>query len=207
MAVALAELDDLVLDRRAIAGANSLDRSGIHSRAEEVPPDHVMRCGVVRVIPHAICGLVIRSVINEKGTGARPRLAWSSAPTRSSSHRGAAAFRSSAAPRRNRAPRMSRARRTEAGSSTRPAGIRRSPIWMSPPRNVPVVRTRAPQAIARPSPEGAQPPCHRQSKARSLALDQVEVVLFVESTTNGLAVEFAIGLSARARAPPAPCAD
>ena len=36
-------------------------------------------------------------------------------------------------------------------SPTRPAGICFSPIWMSPRRNVPVVRTTAPVEISRPS--------------------------------------------------------
>ena len=42
MAVAIAEADDLVLDRGAIARAAALDLAGIHRRAMHIGPDHVM---------------------------------------------------------------------------------------------------------------------------------------------------------------------
>ena len=42
MAVAIAEADDLVLDRRAIARAAALDLAGIHRRAMHIGPDHLM---------------------------------------------------------------------------------------------------------------------------------------------------------------------
>ena len=56
-------------------------------------------------------------------------------------------------------------------------------------------------------PEGDRPavgqnePCQTcivDDQARSLALDQIKPLLGVQSATNGLAVEFTIGLSARA---------
>ena len=50
--VALAEADDLVLDRRAIARAAALDLPGIHRRAVHVRPDDVVGGLVVRVMPH-----------------------------------------------------------------------------------------------------------------------------------------------------------
>jgi len=34
-----------------------------------IGPDHLMVAGVVRVIPHWICGVVMRSVITENGSG------------------------------------------------------------------------------------------------------------------------------------------
>ena len=42
MAVAVAEADDFVLDRRAIARTAALDLAGIHRRAVHIGPDHVM---------------------------------------------------------------------------------------------------------------------------------------------------------------------
>ena len=42
MAVAIAEADDLVLDRGAIARAAALDLAGIHRRAMHIGPDHLM---------------------------------------------------------------------------------------------------------------------------------------------------------------------
>src|ERR1700738_888404 len=44
MAVAIAEADDLVLDRRAIARPGALDLPGIHRRAMHIGPDHLMGC-------------------------------------------------------------------------------------------------------------------------------------------------------------------
>src|ERR1041384_7118061 len=43
VAVALAEADDLVLDRRTVAGPPALDLAGVHRRAMDVCPDHCMR--------------------------------------------------------------------------------------------------------------------------------------------------------------------
>ena len=40
--VAIAEADDLVLDRGAIARPGALDLPGIHRRAMHVGPDHLM---------------------------------------------------------------------------------------------------------------------------------------------------------------------
>ena len=42
VAVAVAELDDLVLDRRAIARPDTFDRAGIHGRTAEIVPDQIM---------------------------------------------------------------------------------------------------------------------------------------------------------------------
>ena len=43
MAFAVAELDDLVLDRRAVARPDAFDRAGIHGRAAEIGTDQFMR--------------------------------------------------------------------------------------------------------------------------------------------------------------------
>src|SRR6266481_7197981 len=45
MSVAVAEADDLVLDRGAIARSDALDLPGIHRRAMHIGPDHLMGCG------------------------------------------------------------------------------------------------------------------------------------------------------------------
>src|SRR5258707_7760336 len=45
MSVAVAEADDLVLDRGAIARSGALDLPGIHRRAMHIGPDHLMGCG------------------------------------------------------------------------------------------------------------------------------------------------------------------
>ena len=41
--LAVAELDDLVLDRRAVTRADAFDRTGIHGRAPEIGADDLMR--------------------------------------------------------------------------------------------------------------------------------------------------------------------
>src|SRR6266576_5371045 len=45
MSVAVAEADDLVLDRGTIARSGALDLSGIHRRAMHIGPDHLMGSG------------------------------------------------------------------------------------------------------------------------------------------------------------------
>ena len=46
MALALAELDDLVLDRRAVARSDAFDAAAVHRRAFQVVADHLVRSGV-----------------------------------------------------------------------------------------------------------------------------------------------------------------
>jgi len=148
VAVTVAEADDLVLDRRAML---------------LIWPEYIgERCtlaritswvaGVVRVMPHWICGVVIRSVMTENGSGGSSPGCISTADQSMvvpSSRGGVPVF--------NR-PRVKPARSKEvespkAGASpTRPAGQFLSPRWISPRRKVPVVMTTAPQASSRPSP-------------------------------------------------------
>ena len=150
MPVALAEAHDLVFDRRAIARTRLL-----------IWPEYIgERCtlarmtswvaALVRVIPHWICGVVMRSVSTENGSGGSSPGCISTADQSMvvpSSRGGVPVFsRPSANPARSRV----RERPIAGASPTRPAGICCSPIWIRPRRNVPVVSTTAPQSTIRP---------------------------------------------------------
>ena len=90
--------------------------------------------------------------------------------------------------------------RPSAGASpTRPAGICRSPIWMSPRRKVPVVSTTAPAPNSRPSvrrtPVTRRPATRRSST--SPAIDR-QVGHRFDRRLHGRGIELAVGLGARA---------
>ena len=69
MAVAVAEADDLVLDRRTVAGPLLLIWPEYIGERWTLARMTSWVAGVVRVMPHWICGVVIRSVMTENGSG------------------------------------------------------------------------------------------------------------------------------------------
>ncbi len=69
MTIALAEADDLVLDRGAIARAAALDVAGIIGDRPMFAAMMAWVSGVVRVMWQSTWGVVIASVIIEKGSG------------------------------------------------------------------------------------------------------------------------------------------
>ena len=152
MPVALAETHDLVLDRRAITRAAAMDLPGIHRRTMHIGPNDLVR-GRRRSGDAALDLPVLdalRSASKMAPAGHR-QAAFPPPPSRSLRHRAAAACRSSAV-RGSSPARSSVPESPSAGASpTRPAGICRSPIWMRPRRNVPVVNTTAPAPKTRPS--------------------------------------------------------
>ena len=89
--------------------------------------------------------------------------------------------------------------RPSAGASpTRPAGICRSPIWMSPRRNVPVVSTTAPAPNSRPSVRRTpvtRPETRRSSTSPAMT---VEVGRRFDRRLHRRGIELAVGLRARA---------
>ena len=106
---------------------------------------------VVRVMPHWICGFSIRPVSTENGSGGSSPGCISTAAQSMvvPSIRGGVPVlsRPSAKPSRS-----SVSDSPIAGASpTRPAGVCRSPMWISPRRNVPVVSTTAAAVSSRPS--------------------------------------------------------
>src|SRR5262245_61077423 len=106
---------------------------------------------LVRVMPHWTWGLSMRSVSIENGSGGSSPGCISTAVqsmVRPSSRGGVPVLsRPSANPSRCKV-----SDRPSAGASpTRPAGVCRSPMWMSPRRKVPVVSTTAPAPNSRPS--------------------------------------------------------
>ena len=163
---------------------------------------------VVRVMPHSICGVVIRSVSTENGSGGSSPGCISTAPQSMvvpSSRGGVPVFsRPSAKPIRSNA-----ADRPSAGaSSIRPAGQLRSPRWIRPRRKVPVVITTAPAANSRPS-ASRMPVIRPSAVSRSSASPSItrQIGGRPDRRLHRRGVELAVGLGARARAPPAPCGD
>ena len=147
------------------------------------------------------CGVVIRSVRNENGTGGSSP-GCTSSPRQSivvpSSRGGVPVFsRPSAKP----SPRKVRDRPSDGASPTRPAGIFSSPIWIRPPRNVPVVSTTRPAPIRRPSPSATPQtrPGGVEQQILGRALDDVESRrISARIAAIALAVQLAVGLGARA---------
>ena len=129
---------------------------------------------VVRVMPHWICGVVMRSVSVENGSGGSSPGCISTAAQSivvPSSRGGVPVLsRPSAKPSRSRVSDSP----TAGASPTRPAGVWRSPMWIRPRRNVPVVSTAAPQASSRPSarrtPVTAPSPITRSSTSASITV-------------------------------------
>ena len=83
-------------------------------------------------------------------------------------------------------------------SPTRPAAICRAPIWMSPRRKVPVVRTTALAWNVRPSSEPHAPHSVFDQKVVDLALDDRQIGRLPDRLLHRRGVELAIGLGARA---------
>ena len=154
-----------------------------------------------------ICGVVIRSVRNEKGSGGSSPGCISS-PAQSivppSSRGGVPVL--SRPERETRSGASVRDSPSDGASPTRPAGIFSSPVWMRPPRNVPVVSTTRPAASRRPSPSTSPATRPRRVEQQILgrALDDREAVDVGRATRHRAAIELAVGLGARARAPPGP---
>ena len=151
MLLLVGEAHDLVLDRRAVARADDPGSD----------PEYIgARCRFARMMSWT-CGVVagdvagnlaessIRSVRIEKGTGGSSP-GWTPArSSRSSGRRAAAGCRSSGGPARKPSPPECPTRPRAGASPTRPAGIFSSPRWISPRRNVPVVRMTAPAPMRR----------------------------------------------------------
>ncbi len=169
MPVALAEADDLVLDRGAIARTAARDLAGIHRRAMHIGADH----GVGRLgrAGDAALDLRIGDLVGQR----RERLgrivrrpASRAPPSRWSCRRGAAACRSSVGPALKPEPLQRERTRPIAGASpTRPAGVCCSPIWIRPRRKVPVVSTTA---------RGAKLAAVDQAQARDTAVRNDQIV-------------------------------
>ena len=93
---------------------------------------------------------------------------------------------------------MSRTGRVDAFSFMRPAANLRSPMWISPRRNVPVVSTTAPHSMRWPSPRttaAIEPSAI--DEVDHLAFDDRKSLLRVDRRAHRLPVELAIGLGAR----------
>ena len=155
---------------------------------------------VVWVMSQAICGVVIRSVRNENGTGGSSP-GCRSRPSQSivlpSSRAGVPVLRRPSA--RPSAGKPRRDSLSAGASPTRPAGILLSPMWMRPLRNVPVVSTTAPAVNRRPS-SVTMPATRPSSTIRSstAASITVEAGGLGDRRLHRLAIELAIGLGARA---------
>ena len=154
--------------------------------------------GVVRVMPHWICRLAIRSVSTENGSGGSSPGCISSAAQSivvPSSRGGVPVLRRpSAKPARSSV----RDRPIDGASPTRPAGICRSPIWMRPRRKVPVVSTTAPAPNMRPS--ARRTPVTRAStnEVIHLAFDDRQIRRLPDRRLHRRCVKLAVGLGARA---------
>ena len=145
MPLALGEAHHLVLDRRAIARPDPGDLAGIKRRAVEIGADHGVRrrCRLGDVADH----LRRRDPLGQERERHRRVVAGlhvEPGPVDRACRRAAAACRSSAGRARSRSARRVCDRPSDGASPTRPAGIFSSPIWMRPPRNVPVVSTTRP---------------------------------------------------------------
>jgi hypothetical protein len=90
------------------------------------------------------------------------------------------------------------ARRTDGLSPIRPPGRDTSPIWMTPRRNVPVVRTTADRGSRRRRP-GTTPSIAvvRQKKIRDLALDHLELACASHRLMDRLLIQLAVRLRPR----------
>ena len=100
--------------------------------------------GVVRVMKQSICGVVIRGVKYENGSGSESpdcRSRPVQSIVRPSSRAGVPVFKR---PRRKPAASRLSLSRLLGRSPKRPAGTRSSPMWIMPRKNVPVVRITAP---------------------------------------------------------------
>ena len=86
---------------------------------------------------------------------------------------------------------------TAGASPTRPAGICRSPIWIRPRKNVPVVSTTAPARTMRPS--ASRTPVTRASTTRSSTSASITVKFAVcrIACLHRRRIELAVGLGAR----------
>ena len=155
---------------------------------------------VVRVMPHEICGVSIRSVSVENGSGGSSpgcicRLAQSM--VRPSSRGGVPVFsRPSANPSRS-----SVVDRPMAGRFADAAGRRLvSPMWISPRRNVPVVSTTAPASRTRGHRPSLTPvdPAIGDRQIVGLAFDHGQIGGLADRPLHGGGVELAVGLRARA---------
>ena len=121
MPVAIAEPDDLVLDRRAIARAAALDLAGIHRRAMHIGPDHLM--GRRRRAGDAALDLRRRDPVGQHRERLRRVVAglhFDRRPVDGACHRAAAACRSSAAPAQSRP--LERSRKPHRRRLADPAG-------------------------------------------------------------------------------------
>ena len=146
------------------------------------------------------CGVVIRSVRNENGTGGSSP-GCTSSPRQSivvpSSRGGVPVFRR---PSAKPSPRKVCDRPSDGASPTRPAGIFSSPIWMRPPRNVPVVSTTRPARMFLPSPSAMPQTRPAASSIRSSAAPSTmsRVSNSARMLRHRAAVQLAVGLGARA---------
>ena len=153
---------------------------------------------VVRVIAHWICGFWMRSVSVENGSGGSSPGCISSAAQSMvvpSSRGGVPVFsRPSAKPARSSV----RESPIAGASPTRPAGICRSPIWMRPRRNVPVVSTTSASAIGAAVGQPDAGDAVAREQIVDLAFDHRQVRLPPDRRLHGRGVKLAVGLGARA---------
>ena len=155
---------------------------------------------VVRVMPHWICGVVdalgegrerLRRLVSGLHFEARPSR-WCVPSSRG----GVPVLRRpSAKPSRSSVC----DRPTDGASPTRPAGVWRSPMWIRPRRNVPVVSTTAPAAeLAAVRQAKAGDPPAREDEIVGLPLDHGEIGGLADRLLHRLGIELAVRLRPRA---------
>ena len=154
--------------------------------------------GSVRVMPHWICGVSMRAVSIENGSGGSSPGCISTADQSMvlpSSRGGVPVLsRPSAKPIRSSVSDSP----TAGASPTRPAGVCVSPTWIRPRRNVPVVSTTAPHDSSRPS-LSRTPVTLSAAISRSSASPSTTVRFAVSRIARCIAggIKLAVGLRAR----------
>ena len=153
---------------------------------------------VVWVMKQETCGVSMCLVRKEKGTGCSSPFCSSrrsQAMVRPSSRAGVPvlsrpSFRPASASCSEK-PRLG-------GSPWRPAGMRRSPIWMRPLRKVPVVRTTAAHAESSGHPRRQRPSTQPfvDQQGRGRARDDGQIGLGCDRSLHGLPIELAVCLGA-----------
>ncbi len=149
-------------------------------------------------MPHSICGVSIRAVSVENGSGGSSPGCISTAAQSivAPSSRGGVPVlsRPSAKPNRSSVSESP----TAGASPTRPAGVCFSPIWIRPRRKVPVVSTVAAQWNTRPSARRTPVTApSRDDQVVDLTLDHREIFGRADRPLHRGGIELAIGLGAR----------
>ena len=150
-------------------------------------------------MPHSTCGLLMRSVSTENGSGGSSPGCGSVAAQSMvvpSSRGGVPVFsRPSAKPARSSVAE----RPTDGASPTRPAGICWSPIWIRPRRKVPVVSTTAAaaEAAAVGKPDARRPRPSASNRSSTSPSITVRPAVSRIAACMAASIELAVGLGAR----------